>query len=78
MNISVVEYLSRHVKTAAAVSTKVDLTHQRNLSPEDGDARILKLAKSGDKMGAVKLTRQIYGSTLSEAVAFVEKLQSGG
>jgi hypothetical protein len=73
-----IEHLSRHIKTVAANSTKVDLTYQSNLSPEEGDARILKLAKSGDKMGAVKLTRQIYGSTLSEAVAFVERLQSGG
>jgi hypothetical protein len=73
-----IECLSRHIKIAAAVSTKDDLTHQSNLSPEEGDAKILTLAKSGDKMGAVKLTRQIYGSTLSEAVAFVEKLQSGG
>ena len=73
-----IEYLGRHVKTAVADSTKADLTYQSNLSPEEGAANILKLAKSGDKMGAVKLTRQVYGSSLSEAVAFVEKLQSGG
>jgi hypothetical protein len=74
-----IEYLNRFVNTTAiADSTKVDLTYESNLSPEEGDAKILKLARSGDKMGAVKLTRQIYGSTLSEAVAFVEKLQSGG
>ena len=73
-----IEYLGRHVKIAVAESTKVDLTCRSNLSPEAGDAQILKLAKSGDKMGAVNLTRQIYGSTLSEAVAFVEKMQSGG
>jgi hypothetical protein len=59
-------------------STKVDLAHQRNLSPGEEDAKIAELAKSGDKIGAVKLTRQIYGSTLNEAVAFVEKLRSGG
>ena len=74
-----IEYLKRYVDaTAVADSTKVDLTNESNLTPEEGDARILKLARSGDKIGAVKLTRQIYGSTLSEAVAFVEKLQSGG
>lgn len=72
-----IEYLSRHIKIAAATSTKVDLTHQNNLSPDEEDAKIMKLAQSGDKMGAVKLTRQIYGSSLSEAVAYVEKLQSG-
>ena len=73
-----IAYLSRHIKTAAADSATADLTYQSHLSPEEGDAKILKLAKSGDQMGAVKLARQIYGSTLSEAVAFVEKLQSGG
>ena len=74
-----IEYLNRYVNTTAdGNSTKVDLTYQSNLTPEEGDAKILKLANSGDKMGAVKLTRQIYGSTLSEAVAFVDKLQSGG
>jgi hypothetical protein len=72
-----IEYIGRHIKIVSADSTKVDLTHQSNLSPEEGDSKILKLAKSGDKMGAVKLARQIYGSSLSEAVAFVEKLQSG-
>ena len=73
-----IQFLSRHVKIAAAGSTKVDLTHQSQRRPEEQDAKILQLAKSGDKIGAVKLTRQIYGSSLSEAVAFVEKLQAGG
>jgi hypothetical protein len=68
--------LSRFVKIAAADSTKIDLTHQSNLAPATEDAKILALVKSGDKMGAVTLTRQIYGSTLTEAVAYVEKLQS--
>lgn len=73
-----IEYLARHVKVANAQSVKVDLSYQSNLSPEEGDAKIRELAKSGDKLGAVKLARQIYGSNLSEAMAFVEKLQSGG
>lgn len=72
-----IQFLSRHVKIAAASSSQVDLTHQSNSSPGQEDAKILALARSGDKMGAVKLTRQIYGASLSEAVAFVEKLQSG-
>jgi hypothetical protein len=73
-----IQYLSRHVKIAAADPTQVDLTRQSQRPPEEEDAKILELARSGDKMGAVNLTRQIYGSSLSEAVAFVEKLQSGG
>jgi hypothetical protein len=73
-----IQFLSRHVRIAAADSTRVDLTHRSHRPPDEEDAKILALARSGDKMGAVTLTRQIYGSSLSEAVAFVEKLQSGG
>ncbi len=73
-----IQYLSRHLKIADADSTKVDLTPGSNPSPGEEDAKILKLARSGDKVGAVNPARRIYGSTLTEAVAFVEKLQSGG
>ncbi|EEF59123.1 hypothetical protein [Pedosphaera parvula] len=73
-----IEYIGRYVKTGVAESSKVDLTYRKNLTPEEADANILKLAKSGDKLGAVKLTRQVYGSTLSEAVEFVERLEVGG
>jgi hypothetical protein len=71
-----IEYLSRHVKIAAVESTKFDLTRNCNRSPDEEKAKIVQLAKSGDKMGAVTLARQIYGYNLSVAVAFVEKLQS--
>ncbi len=73
-----IDHLSRHVKSADAVSTKTDLTYHRNLSPEEGDARIRELVKSGDKMGAVELAQQVHRFGLSEAVAFVEKIQAGG
>jgi len=51
-------------------------------SPGDEEIRmvavtIVELARSGDKGAAVKLARQLYGSTLAEAVEFVENLQSG-
>jgi ribosomal protein L7/L12 len=72
-----IQYLSRHLRVAAADSTKVDLTPRSNPGPGEEDAKILKLARSGDRIGAVNLARRIYGSTLTEAVAFVEKLQSG-
>jgi hypothetical protein len=71
------EYLSGRVKIAGPDATKIDLTRPGQPGPEAGDAQILKLARSGDTLGAVKLTRQLYGSTLDEAVAYVEKLQSG-
>jgi hypothetical protein len=73
-----IEYLGRQVKLADAASTQDDLTDHRNLSPADADAKILKLARSGDKTGAVTLAREIHGSTLGEAVALVDKLLGGG
>ena len=72
-----IETLSRHVKTAGADSREVDLTHDGKLSPEEERAKIAELAKRGDKMGAVKLTRQIHGYSLGEAHEFVEKLLAG-
>jgi hypothetical protein len=71
------QYLSGRVKILAPESTKVNLTHDCNRTPGQEDAKILALARSGDPMGAVQLTQEVYRSSLSEAVTFVEKLQSG-
>jgi len=71
-------YLSQHVKVATAVTDNVDLTQTSHLSAKEGDAHILKLANSGDKIGAVKLARKIYDCSLDDAVAFVDKLQAKG
>jgi hypothetical protein len=70
--------LGGHIGILAADATKVDLTHRSISKPGEEDAKILALAKSGDKMGAEQLARESYGCSLTEAVAFVKKLQSGG
>jgi hypothetical protein len=72
-----IKYLSQHVNIVAADSRKVDLTHSRNAPPAEELAKIVELVNSGDEFGAVKLTQQIYGYSLSEAEDFVEKLQGG-
>jgi hypothetical protein len=72
-----IQYLGQQVMIADADSRKVDLTHQANLPPGAEDGKILELAKSGDEMGAMTLTRQTYGCSLSEAKDFVAKLRSG-
>jgi len=71
-----IAYLSRYINTTAAIANTVDLTQSSSINTEEGNANILKLAQSGDKTGAVKLTRKIYRCSLNDAVAFVEKLQS--
>jgi hypothetical protein len=76
-NGEAIEYLGRFIKVAPKDSEKLDLTHNYKANPSDEDIKILKLVKSGDKIAAAELTRQIYGCSLAEAVKFVEKLQSG-
>lgn len=73
----VIQSLSARLKISAPTSTNIDLTLRPDLTPEEKEARITRLARSGDKMGAVKLTRQVYGSSLNEAIAYVEKIQNG-
>jgi hypothetical protein len=62
-----VAILGQRVKILEKESRKVDLTYHRNAKPEDERATILKLAKSGDEMAAVKLAREAYGYSLTEA-----------
>jgi hypothetical protein len=73
-----IDYLKQYVQVVAAESRTVDLVHRRNLPPEQERGKIIELLKSGDELGAVKLTREIYGYSLSEAHDFVEKLQEEG
>jgi hypothetical protein len=75
--VKVISYLSPYTKTTASVSRN-DVKAPRSLTPEEADNRILGMVQTGDKMEAVKCAREIYGCSLSEAVAYVEGLQSKG
>jgi len=68
------EVIGRRVKIADPEHRKTDLTHQVNANPEEERAKIIALAKSGDDIGAVNLTQQVYGYSLSDATEFVDKL----
>ena len=69
-----IKYLSQHIKIATAETRKTDLTYHRDLTPDQQRGKIIELAKSGDRIGAVKLTREFYGYSLAEADDFVDKL----
>jgi hypothetical protein len=69
-----INWLSQHVKIAPPSSSKTDLTHQPGASPVEEEGKILQLLKSGDKMGAVRLTREVYNCSLSEAMTYVDKM----
>ena len=67
----------RHVRVVGPDAVKSDLSYRKDLAPGDADARIAALVKSGDKIGAVKLTRQVYGASLDEAMVYVENAVAG-
>jgi len=69
-----IKYLSQHVQINTAEKRTTDLVHHRNLTPEQERGKIIELAQSGDRIGAVQLTREIYGYSLTEANDFVDKL----
>jgi hypothetical protein len=69
--------LARELKIADAVSEKTDFTSKKIQTVEEKDAQILKLLNSGDKMTAIKLTREVYGCSLSDAIKYVDDVQSG-
>ncbi|HEV2693776.1 MAG TPA: hypothetical protein VG347_12865 [Verrucomicrobiae bacterium] len=71
-----IQYLSQHIKIAATDVRKLNLTHQSKLTPAEEDGKILELIKSGNELGAIKLTRQIYGCSLGDAHERVKKLHS--
>jgi hypothetical protein len=71
-----IKWLSQYVKIEATDSSKADLRRNTKASRTEEEDKIYKLVRDGDKMGAIELTRQIYGWSLAEAVQFVEKLQS--
>jgi hypothetical protein len=71
-----IKWLSQYVRIAPADSLKTDFTRNKKASRAEEDDKIYDLGRDGNKMGAIELTRQIYGCSLTEAVKFVEKLQS--
>jgi hypothetical protein len=67
-------WLGQFVKIEKAISTKVNLTYQPNLDPQEQDAKIRLLAQSGKKVSAIKLARKIYGYSVDEAKKHVGNL----
>jgi hypothetical protein len=62
-----VEWLDRFVPTLPEDSSRVDLTLQPNLSPEEIEARITKLIAAGNEIAAIAMVRQVRGCSLAEA-----------
>jgi hypothetical protein len=70
--------IGQRVKILETEHRKTDLTHHTGANPEEEKAKILALAKSGDRFGAVKLAQQVYGYKLTDATTFVDQLAPDG
>lgn len=66
-------YLRSFVKIAEEVFTKTNVV-QPDPDSLQQEGKILLLARRGDKLGAIKLTRKIRGCSLEEATKHVETL----
>jgi hypothetical protein len=66
--------LSRHTLIRPTQQTKKDFVHLEGLSRTEQEARLLELAESGDKIGAITMARQLYAYDLATAKNFVEGL----
>jgi len=71
---SLLDALSHHTRILAAEKTSRDFAGLAQLSREEQENRLLELAESGDKIGAIAAARRIYGYNLAQAKEFVEGL----
>ena len=68
--------LSRHTLIQPTQKTKKDYVHLETLSRAEQEARLLELAESGDKIGAIAMARRLYAYDLATAKDFIEGLAS--
>ncbi len=73
---TVLDALTRHTLVRPAESSSKDFVNLEKLSREQQEARLLELAESGDKIGAIAMARQLYSYDLTAAKQFVEELLS--
>ena len=70
------EEMSAEVPVKEATRTRQDLRNLKNASREDQEKALLELVATGDRIGAIKIIRLLYGYDLKHAVAFLDELSS--
>lgn len=68
--------LTRHTLVRPTEKTSTDFVHLEKLSRDEQETRLLELAESGDKLGAITMARRLYAYDLTQAKDFVEGLVS--
>jgi ribosomal protein L7/L12 len=71
---TMLDALTRHTLVRPAEAQTKDFIELDKLSRAEQETRLLELAESGDKLGAIALARRLYGYDLSQAKDFIEGL----
>jgi hypothetical protein len=66
--------MTRHILVQPAERSSKDLADFDGLSQKEQEAKLLELAQSGDKIGAIAMARRLYSYDLAAAKQFVEEL----
>ncbi|HYR83936.1 MAG TPA: hypothetical protein VE422_07645 [Terriglobia bacterium] len=68
------EEISRQVLVKEAAGTRQNLRELPSASREDQEKVLLELIATGDRIGAIKIIRSLYGYNLTRAVQFLDEL----
>ncbi len=71
---TMLDALTRHTLVRPAEASSKDFVNLEKLSREQQEARLLELAESGDKIGAIAMARRLYSYDLTAAKQFVDEL----
>lgn len=71
---TLLDALARHTLVRPAETSSKDFVNFETLSQAAQESRLLELAESGDKIGAIAMARRLYGYDLSQAKEFIEGL----
>jgi hypothetical protein len=71
---TLLDALTRHTLVRPTEASSKDFANLEKLSREQQEARLLELAESGDKIGAIAMARRLYSYDLTAAKQFVEEL----
>jgi len=71
---NLLDALAHHTLVRPGDDTAKDFAHLEGLQRKEQEARLLELAESGDRIGAVALARQLYAYDLTTAKEFIDSL----
>jgi len=66
--------LSKHLPVKESVRTRQDFIGLKKATQREQEDALLRLMAAGDRFGAIRIIKEIYGYDITQAVAFLEDL----